>query len=193
MKKENVRQHIVTTASELFYVQGYNVTGVNEIISKANIAKATLYHHFRSKEDLCIAYLQHKHEGFMEELQSFIGEGKSPKDRLLGIFEVLRTRYRKKDFCGCWSQKILAETTSQNKRVFPVIQQHKKELLMLLGDLVQDSIAFISKAEREKLAGGLYLLYEGAITESYLHKNDWPIHLAKQMAADLFLNVQFKK
>ncbi|MEM1338874.1 MAG: TetR/AcrR family transcriptional regulator [Bacteroidota bacterium] len=193
MKKENIRQHIITVASELFYAQGYNVTGVNEIISKANIAKATLYHHFRSKEDLCIAYLQQKHEQFLDELQGYIAEGESPKHQVLGIFELLRDRYRKKDFYGCWSQKIVAEITPQNKRIFPLIQKHKKELLTTLGNVVQDSVALISKAEREKLAGGLYLLYEGAVTESYLHKNDWPIHLAKQMAADLFLTVQLKR
>ena len=191
--KENIRQHIIAVASKLFYEQGYNVTGVNEIISKANIAKATLYHHFASKEDLCIAYLQQKHEQFIDELKLYITEGKSPKDKLLCIFEVLRDRYRQRGFHGCWAQKILAEITPKNKKIFPLIQQQKKELLAILDNLIQDAVAFSSKAEREKMAGGLYLLYESAITESYLHKNDWPIHLAKQMAASLFLNVHFKK
>ncbi len=191
--KENIRQHIIAVASELFYVQGYHVTGVNEIISKANIAKATLYHHFKSKEDLCVAYLQQMHEEFIDELQSCLTQTNTPKDKLLSIFEVLRDRFRQKDFHGCWVQKILAETTPKNKKVFPLIQQQKRELLSLLNKVVQDTVAFSSKAEREKMAGGLYLLYESAITESHLHKNDWPIHLAKQMAVDLFRNVQFKK
>ena len=193
MKKENIREHIIAVASELFYVKGYNVTGVNEIISKATIAKATLYHHFKSKEDLCVAYLQQKHKEFTDELQLYIAEGKSPRDKLLCIFEVLRNRFRQKDFHGCWAQKILAETTSQNKKIFPLVQKQKEELLSLLDKVIQDTVAFSSKAEREKIAGGIYLLYESAITQSYLHKNDWPIHLAKQMGADLLLNVQLKK
>ncbi len=191
--KDNIHQHIVTTASDLFYVNGYHATGVNAIIEKAGIAKATLYHHFKSKEDICIAHLKFRHEAFMEELQTFLNKSSSSTQKLLGIFDVLRDLYRKGDFYGCWAQRILAELSPDHRKVFAVIQHQKKELLSVLSNLVKDSFAFISKAETEKIAGGLYLLYESAITESHLHKNDWPIHLGKQVASNLFLNVKLKQ
>ncbi|MGD1846632.1 MAG: TetR/AcrR family transcriptional regulator, partial [Salibacteraceae bacterium] len=43
MKHSEIRGRIIETASELFYQNGYNSTGINEIIAKSGIAKATLY------------------------------------------------------------------------------------------------------------------------------------------------------
>ena len=57
MKHSEVKNRIIETASSLFYKNGYNATGINEIISETGIAKATLYNHFKSKEDICLAQI----------------------------------------------------------------------------------------------------------------------------------------
>ena len=54
-----VKDRLLETASVLFYQNGYNNTGINEVIEKANVAKASLYSHFKSKDSICIAYLAH--------------------------------------------------------------------------------------------------------------------------------------
>jgi len=190
MKKQNVKQHIITTASKLFYENGYNATGVNEIISKAEIAKATLYHHFRAKEEICIAYLVQYHNNFMDELKSFISKKSESKAKLLGVFDFLRDLYRKEGFNGCWNIKTLGELPKKEKKILSVIQQQKKELLLFMNEIVGTCFINISKAETEKISGGLYLLYESAITESRLHQNDWPIFTAKSIATNLFKDHQ---
>jgi len=91
----------------LFYKNGYNATGINEIIEKSNIAKATLYHHFKSKEAICMTYLNQRHQGFMLDLQNFVETKPQGKPQLLAPFDFLRDLYRKEDFNGCWGIKIL--------------------------------------------------------------------------------------
>ena len=186
MQRPNIKQHIIETASNLFYVNGYNATGINEIIAKSEIAKATLYHHFKSKEDICIAYLEQRHQKFLDSLKDFVGGQNKGRQQLVSIFDFLRNMYREGNFHGCWGIKTLGELPPKNKKILSVIQRQKKELLLFLGETVGDNIANISIAETEKISGGIYLLYEGAITESHLHKNDWPIHLAKSIAPSLF-------
>ncbi len=186
MAKSNIKEHIIEIASKLFYVNGYNATGINEIITKAEIAKATLYHHFKSKEAICIAYLERRHKSFMRSLSSYVLERAEGKQKLLAIFDYLRDMYRNDDFYGCWGIKTFGELPPDNQMISALIQKHKKEFLLFLGGIVGDNLMNISKAETEKISGGLYLLYESAITESYLHKNDWPIHLAKRIAPSLF-------
>lgn len=193
MSKTNIKEHIIETANQLFYKHGYNSTGINEIIEKAGIAKATLYHHFKSKEDICIAYLEARHQAFMEQLASYIKSKPLGKPKLLAIFDFLRDLYRSGDFYGCWAQKTLGELNENDKKIHEVIQKQKKELLLVLGEVVGDNIAFVSKAETEKISGGLYLLFESAITESHLHQNDWPIHLAKSIAPSLFSESRLKQ
>jgi len=192
MQKTNIKEHIVTIASNLFYTNGYNATGINEIISKSEIAKATLYHHFKSKEDICVAYLENRHMYFMKELKDYIKEKNEGRQKLIAIFDFLRDLYRKGDFHGCWGIKTLGELPPENEKIVSVIQRQKKELLLFLGEIVGDTIANISRAETEKISGGLYLLYEGAITESHLHRNDWPIHLAKSIAPSIFSESKLK-
>ena len=57
MRESSVKDRILDTASRLFYDQGYHVTGINQIIDEADIARASLYNHFPSKTDLLLAYL----------------------------------------------------------------------------------------------------------------------------------------
>jgi len=193
MKKPNTKQHIIDTASKLFYKNGYNATGINEIIAESKIAKATLYHHFKSKENICIAYLEQKQTFFLEELKEFIDNCYSSKQKLLGIYDFLRELYRKGDFYGCWGIKTLGELPPENENVLKVIQNQKKELIRFLEEIVKEVIINISIAETERIAGGIYLLYESAITESHLHKNDWPIHLAKSITPSLFIDADLRK
>ena len=193
MQKTNIKDHIIAVANELFYSNGYNSTGINEIIAKADIAKATLYHHFTSKEAICIAYLELRHQNFMKALRDFVTSRPIGEKQLVAIFDFLRDLYRTGDFHGCWEQKTLGELSPKDEKIHQTIQKHKKELLLLLGDVVGENIGNVSKAETEKISGGLYLLYESAITESHLHQNDWPIYLAKSIAPLLFAQTKLKQ
>ena len=87
MAKHEITAHIVKTAGTLFYKNGYNSTGVNEIIESAGIAKATLYNHFKSKEDICIAYLQERHTFLMCALADYTKGKEQGKAQLVGIFD----------------------------------------------------------------------------------------------------------
>ncbi|RDY59682.1 TetR/AcrR family transcriptional regulator [Flagellimonas nanhaiensis] len=188
MPRPKLHQHIITTAGNLFYTNGYNSTGINEIIEKCGIAKATLYSHFKSKEDICIAYLTQRHDSFMEALKGYVSRRKKGSNQLLAIFDYLRDMYREGNFHGCWGLKMLGELAPGQKKILEVIQKQKKELLLFLGEVVNDNIVNISKAETEKISGGIYLLYESAFTESHLFKNDWPIYTARSIASSLFAN-----
>ncbi|MEM9077733.1 MAG: TetR/AcrR family transcriptional regulator [Bacteroidota bacterium] len=192
MRKSAIHEKIISTAGELFYANGYHATGVNEIISKCGIAKATLYSHFKSKEDICIAYLTQRHGQFMEELKGYVNQRKIGKNQLLAIFDYLVDMYREDSFFGCWALKILGELSAKQKRIFSTIQKQKKELLLYLGEVILENAHNVSKAEVEKVSGGIYMLYDSAITEAYLHKNAWPIYLAKTMAPSFFSHLNMK-
>lgn len=186
MQRPELHQHIITTAGNLFYVQGYNSTGINEIIDKCSIAKATLYGHFKSKEDICVAYLEQRHDAFMDSLKKYVSRKKGGKNQLLAIFDLLQDMYREENFQGCWGLKTLGELSPNQNKILGVIQKQKKELLLFLGEVVGGNIPNLSRAEMEKTSGGLYLLYESAVTESHLFKNDWPIYMARSIAPSLF-------
>ena len=179
------RDKIIETAAELFYQQGYNLTGINEIIAEANIAKATLYSHFKSKEDICIAYLTHKNDTFMAELEQFCSTKKEGKSQLMAIFDFLLLFFEGKDFNGCWCLRTVAEIPRENERIRVEIQKQKKGLLNFIAELIKKNKILTSTKQVETLTQQIYLLYEGAVAESHLHQDNWPIVAAKKMARTL--------
>ena len=177
-----VKDRLLETASQLFYQNGYNNTGINEVIEKANVAKASLYSHFKSKDALCIAYLAHKEEQFYNKLNLFLKDKPKGKVKVLSIFDFLRELFREPDFKGGWCQNILAEISKENKIIREEISINKINLKSYISDLVSENL---NTENPEKIASKLYLLFEGALTESYLHQDSWPIKEAKVIALSL--------
>src|ERR1700743_2291882 len=105
MRETGVKERILDTASRLFYDQGYHVTGINQIIDEAEIARASLYNHFPSKTDLLLAYLDRTHAEWFEELDHFMASIQDPKEKLLALFDFRIMRQKKLKYKGCHFNK----------------------------------------------------------------------------------------
>jgi AcrR family transcriptional regulator len=179
MKDSPVRQNIIETASRLFYHNGYSLTGINEIIKEAGIAKATLYNHFKSKDDICLAYLAYKNSSFLKDIKEFAFKAPAGKPQLLSLFEFLRLFFKDKDFNGCWCINTVSEIPKGNAIIRKEIQHQKDQFIKVIEDLVKQNMVDLNEVESGFLAKQIYLLYEGAVSESHLHQDIWPIELAK--------------
>ncbi|WP_290701051.1 TetR/AcrR family transcriptional regulator [Lacinutrix sp.] len=187
MKHSQVRHTIIETASDLFYKNGYNSTGINEIIAEAGIAKATLYNHFKSKEAICISYLQHKNDSFLESVKIYCESKPKGKQQLLALFNFLELFYKQPEFNGCWCIKTIAEIPQDNISIRTEIQKEKKTFIALIQELVIANTTLQSEKEIIVLTKQIYLLYESAVTESHLHKESWPIQAAKSLCNKILI------
>lgn len=57
-KAEERKDEILDAADELFGRKGFDGTSTNDILEKVGIARGTLYHHFKSKEDIMDALIE---------------------------------------------------------------------------------------------------------------------------------------
>lgn len=185
MKRQQTRQLIIETASDLFYERGYNLVGINEIIEAAGIAKATLYSHFKSKEDLCLAYLNYRDEGLIQELSAFSANRPKGPDRVMAILDFLLQFFNQDGFNGCWCLRTVAEVPRDNVRIKGTIQKQKKALLELIQKIVVENLPELSSAQQKELAQQVYMLYEGALSASHLHEHSWPIDTNIQLLQKL--------
>ena len=181
MKNSPVRQTIIETASHLFYQKGYNLTGINEIIEKAGIAKATLYAHFRSKDDICVAYLQFKNEAFLKEVETYMAKAKKGKNQLLALFDFLKSFYKSTEFNGCWCINTVSEIPKEKTKIKKEIQLQKNKFIHLLEGFMVANFPDRAVRENKGIAKKIYLLYEGAVAESHLHQAPWPIKAARDI------------
>src|SRR3982750_4874242 len=86
-RERDAYQRILSTACDLFYRQGYRATGINEIIEKSGVAKATFYANFPSKEGLALAYMKTMNEKEAREVIVGLEKYSGPYEKLLGLLE----------------------------------------------------------------------------------------------------------
>ncbi|MCL5247495.1 TetR/AcrR family transcriptional regulator [Cellulophaga sp. 20_2_10] len=185
MKHSEVKQNIIETASTLFYRNGYNSTGINEIIAEAGIAKATLYNHFKSKEDICLAYLEFMNVTFIKDIKSFCERKPKGAQRVLALFDFLDVFFLQKDFNGCWCIKTVSEIPKDNERIRREIQNQKTNFIALISNLIADNLELKNNKSLDSYARQIYLLYESAVAESHLHQDSWPIKETKNICSQI--------
>ncbi len=179
MKHSLIRETIIKTASNLFYQKGYNLTGINEIISESGIAKATLYSHFKSKEDICVAYLNYLNKPFLLDIKAFSESKPIGKNQILALFDFLKNFFFSSNFNGCWCVNTISEIPRENEKIRIEIKKEKSEFLNLIVILTETNFPKKDKKEIILLAKQIYLIYESAISESHLLQDVWPIVTAK--------------
>ncbi len=154
------REHLVDTALELFSREGYHATGIDRILAEAGVAKMTLYNHFKSKDELILAALRRRDERFRNWFMRAVeGRAKTPRARLLAIFDVLQEWFDSKEFNGCTFINASAEFGRPDDPIHGACAEHQQLVQGYLGELA----AAAGATDPEALAGQLMLLMEGAI------------------------------
>jgi AcrR family transcriptional regulator len=110
------RERILGTAYELFSRRGVRAVGVDEVIERAGVAKATLYRHFRSKDELVLAFLDLREQRWTRDFveAGAIRRGTNPEERLLAIFDVFDEWFHRDDFEACAFINVLLEMGSEH-------------------------------------------------------------------------------
>lgn len=169
------RQRILEITSDLFHRQGYNRTGVNQIITEAKVAKASFYGHFQSKENLCAVYLEERHDYWFAALREFIDTAADGRERILGAFDFLIFMNGKENFSGCSFLNIISEISPEQTRLAKIVRSHKTDLRRFFAAEIAD----------ELMAVQVYLLFESAIIESRVFRSNELIEKAKQIVKNI--------
>ncbi|QEH41990.1 TetR/AcrR family transcriptional regulator [Chitinophaga sp. XS-30] len=169
------RERILDTALALFHKQGYNSTGINQIIAESNVAKASFYQHFKSKDELCAAFLNKRHDVWFARLGEFTAKSRTAKTKVLAAFDFLELMNETEDFRGCSFLNLLSEIPAEKTAILLIMQRHKNELREHFTLLLEDA----------PLADHVYLLFESAIVESQLFRSQWPVKKAKSIVHKL--------
>ena len=111
-----IRERIVNAAYDLFARRGVRDVGINELISRSGVAKATFYRHFASKDQVVLAFLEQRDRVWT--VNAIVGEARrradTPEEQLLAIFDVFADWFRRTDFEACSFINVLLEMGSSH-------------------------------------------------------------------------------
>jgi AcrR family transcriptional regulator len=153
----SARERLLASANELFYAEGVQTVGIDRIIEHAGVAKASLYNLFGSKEGLVRAYLESRHEGTTQRLTAAVDRHRSPRKRLLAVFEAQGRMFAQPGFRGCAFVAAAAEAPRAGL-VEQAADDYRAWIRALFTELAREAGA----ADPPRLARQLQVIYDGA-------------------------------
>jgi AcrR family transcriptional regulator len=115
----NARSRILETAYDLFSHDGIRAVGIDKIIAEAGIAKATLYRHFASKQDLVLAFLELREQRWTREWLEGESERRAarPQECVFTVWDTLDDWFHRSDYEGCSFINTLLEISDAESAI----------------------------------------------------------------------------
>jgi AcrR family transcriptional regulator len=182
--RRSARERLLAAADELFYTEGVQTVGIDRVIERAGVAKASLYHCFASKEELVAAYLQGRREQIMARVNAAVAGVEDPREKVLAVFASQAQQLSRADFRGCAFAAASTEAPSGGL-IDDVTQEHRTWLRDLLTELAREAGA----TDPSRLGRQLQLLYDGASLAARMEGPEPDIATSAREAAEALLDL----
>ncbi len=159
----SARERLLRAADELFYSEGVQSVGIDRVLERAGVAKASLYNLFGNKEGLVLAYLQRRHDGTTEQLLAEVNRHRDPRQRILALFDAQAQVFAQPGFRGCAFVSAFAEAPLGGS-VARSAGEFRRWIRQLLTDLTHE----VGAPDPEELARQLNIVYDGGITAAWM-------------------------
>ncbi|MEU1308094.1 TetR/AcrR family transcriptional regulator [Streptomyces cinnamoneus] len=162
-ERTHPRERLLDTAGRLFYTQGIQAVGVEQLVTEAGVTRATFYRHFAGKDGLVVAYLEAR-GARVEETVAVILHAHRGRDALLAIMDMIGDNLCRPGFRGCGFLNAAAEYPDPTHRVRVRIAEHRRWFHDVLRTVVRDA----GHPDAERVARALVVLRDGAMVGGYL-------------------------
>jgi len=188
------RERIIEEAEHLIHLCGYHCTSLEDIAARCRMTKANLLHHFRSKEDLGLAVLDHKIEAYRRGmLVPILAEGSDPVRAVLGLFASAEAFYRGNGCrAGCFIANIALEMSDYSPRFREKASSFFAEWTSKLEEMLTRGDCAGSPARRRALAEAILSLYEGAVLLARARRDPEVFGRIGSVAAELARPISYK-
>ena len=138
----NTKEKILQIGAEIIHHKGYHATGLQEILSAANVPKGSFYNHFKSKEDFGLQVIDFFSEFFAQFAKDVFDDStSSPLGRLERLLDLFMEFFDSKGYtCGCPVGNLAQELGDTS----PVFQ---KKLSKAIDKMVDKYTMMLSEAQ----------------------------------------------
>ncbi|WP_243648337.1 TetR/AcrR family transcriptional regulator [Acidipila rosea] len=146
-------------ADRLFYAEGVRATGTEKIMSLAEVAKATFYRHFESKDALVLAYLEHRDQALWDYL-SKPGPAQNLKEALTKFEQYANWP----EVIGCPFLRVASEFPDTGHPFHRAAIEHQDKIVDYLADLLRPF-----PIDRRAAAAAILSVIDGALSTRMLY------------------------
>lgn len=177
------RDRLLAAAETLFYAEGVHVVGIGRILREAGVAKASLYHHFQSKDGLVRAYLERQFAASREHLAEVVARAPDPRAKILAVFDDAADQLQVSAFRGCHFVNASVEA-ARDECVQELTEEYRRFLLELFTGLAGEAGADDAAGLGRQLA----LLYDGIAVAARVDSDRTGVAAAANSAARRLLD-----
>ena len=178
--RPSARERLLDAANELFYNEGVHTVGIDRVIERAGVAKASLYNTFGSKDELVRAYLETRQAKVAERIARAVDRYDAPRERLLAVFEGQGELFAQPGYRGCAFARASAESHPGD-----LAEQAADGYRAWVRDLLTELAEQAGVPEPEVLARQLHMLYEGSGQAARMDHDPGAAVVARAAAATL--------
>ncbi|MFI7387292.1 TetR/AcrR family transcriptional regulator [Streptomyces sp. NPDC049813] len=158
------RSRLLATATRIFYAEGIHSVGVDRIIAEAKVTRATLYRHFKGKEDLVLAYLALADRELRAQAEAAQAGERSAADKVRAVCRTITAGIRSPGFRGCAFLNAAAEYPDRDHPVHRAVLAHRQWFL----ETVTGLLAGTGDTPAEPAGRHLVMLRDGAMASGCL-------------------------
>jgi AcrR family transcriptional regulator len=175
-------ERILRTAAQLFYRQGIRAVGVDELVSRADATKPSLYRSFKSKDELVTAYLRDFAEAFWQRFDAAVdAHDGDARAQLRELFRRSTRRAAHPHYRGCGLTNAAVEYPQAQHPAHQVARQAKREVRRRLRRMA----SAMGALDPNLLGDGLTMLLEGAYVSRQVFGSDGPSRSLDRLANKL--------
>ncbi len=177
---------MLETATRLLRVQGYNGTGLNQIIKESGTPKGSLYHHFPGgKEQLAAEAIDAGAQMMAARIQEAFDRTSNPRDAAEWILEVSASELEETDFqCGCPVATVALEVATSDSLVRQACERAFVSAQSVLEKNLRES--GLSEHSASEMAEFIITVYEGALLLSRSRRETSPLRNLRRSIPMLF-------
>jgi len=163
LQKVTARQRVLEAAYTLFSHRGIRDVSIDEVLELSGVAKATLYRHFASKDELVLAFLDLREQVWtLDVVEAGARErAETPEGQLLAIFDVYDDWFHRDDFEACSFVNVLLEMGAAHPAGRASIEH-----LATLRQFVAGLAAEAELRDPQEFARSWYILMKGSIVQA---------------------------
>lgn len=183
------RDRIIEAARDLFLLQGYNATGMAQILQRAGVHGGSLYYFFPTKEDLLLAVLEWYRENIYEGLLQPVWERISdPIERIFGLLDGYRQLLLMLNFdMGCPIGNLSLEVANSHPSVRPLLVANFDNWVASVEECLDRAADRLpADLDRHQLAVFVLTTMEGAMMLSRTYRTIEPFDQAIGQLRDHF-------
>ncbi|HGU9764635.1 TPA: TetR/AcrR family transcriptional regulator [Acinetobacter baumannii] len=137
-KKQSKREIILDTATQLFIQESYIGVGIDRIIAESDIAKATFYKYFPSKEELVFACLKELKLDIQIDVEERISEQSAPLEKLKQLYLWYIDWINQNGARGCPFHKARMDVGDLYPSILVVLDEYRNWLFDTITSILKE-------------------------------------------------------